>query len=105
MEKEVFDKKVTLEIGKMFQELQAQAKPQNLLELTVNVVENAEKMLKPTPGPNPIAGPSQLAPRSAPPTTSAPPSVPSPPATGVQGKAPPSGTPPTPPIVAPTGMK
>ena len=95
LEKEVFDRKVTLEIGKMFQELQAQAKPQNLLEPTVNVVETTEKMLKGTPGPNPIAG-------SSPPP---PPTVPNPTTTGVQGKAPPAGTPPTPPVAAPTPPK
>ena len=74
-----------MEIGKMFQELQAKAHPQNLLEPTVNVAEDTERLLKATQGIN--AGPravqvppSTAAPvMGAAPSTVAPSSVPAPP--------------------------
>ena len=45
LEKEVLEKKVAMEIGKVFKELHAQARPRNLLEPTANVVDNVEKRL------------------------------------------------------------
>ena len=41
---------VAMEISKVFQELLAQAHPQNLLEPTVNVAEDTERLLKATQG-------------------------------------------------------
>ena len=48
LEKEVFDRKVALEIGKVFQELRAQAQPQDLLN-PPNIVENARRELQSVP--------------------------------------------------------
>jgi hypothetical protein len=44
LEKEVFDKKVALEIGKMFQDLKAQARPRNFLEPRDIVQEVKEEL-------------------------------------------------------------
>src|SRR5205807_319278 len=84
VEKEVFDRKVAMEIGKVFQELQVQAHPHNLLEPTVNVAEDTERLLKETPGinasPRAVQAPSSAAApvMGAAPSTVAP-SVPAPP--------------------------
>jgi len=97
LEKEVFDKKVAMEIGKMFQQLQAQAHPQNLLEPTVNVAEDTERLLNATQGMN--AGPRavQVPPSTAAPVTGTPPSSVGPPS------VPAPATPPAPSALTPTG--
>ncbi len=46
LEKMVFDKKVALEVGKMFQELRAQAKPVNFLDPRTNVKDSSQQMLE-----------------------------------------------------------
>ena len=48
LEKEVFEKKLQLEIGKLFQELNAQAQPRNFLE-PVNITQDVEKELNSDP--------------------------------------------------------
>jgi hypothetical protein len=49
LEKEVFDKKVAMEIAKLFEELKKQANPRNLMEPASRVVEDVKRELQTDP--------------------------------------------------------
>jgi hypothetical protein len=87
LEKEVFEKKLQMEIGKLFTELRAQAQPKNFLEPT-NVVEDVQKELSNDPLTRQAVG------SAAPATTALPPAAVS--GATAQPSQPPAWTPPVP---------